>query len=216
LILGFRGLSYTIFDLHGKAKELFPTGKSPEPNITKLSDSSFVLGKDSQSFIMDTKGELVQHNPVKWSDTPNAIGSENEFIIYFLFFKFSLIKSIFNFAAWDDPYLLGIVHDRLEVYTLEGSEGSLHIQTIKDLNKARLIYRCKQGRVFVASMSQIWCIKAIDITLQIRTLLEQNQFQLALNLIVCCHLCEKINISHDLCFHVLINYAFACVRIWQI
>ncbi|KAH0951330.1 hypothetical protein HN011_003413 [Eciton burchellii] len=158
LILGFRGLSYTIFDLNGKAKELFPTGKSPEPNITKLSDSSFVLGKDSQSFIMDTKGELVQHNPVKWSDTPNAI-------------------------AWDDPYLLGIVHDRLEVYTLEGSEGSLHIQTIKDLNKARLIYRCKQGRVFVASMSQIWCVKAIDITLQIRTLLEQNQFQLALNLI---------------------------------
>ncbi|RLU19122.1 hypothetical protein DMN91_009480 [Ooceraea biroi] len=158
LILGFRGLSYTIFDLNGKAKELFPTGKSPEPNITKLSDSTFVLGKDSQSFIMDTKGELVQHNPVKWSDTPNAI-------------------------AWDDPYLLGIVHDRLEVYTLEGFEGSLHVQTIKDLNKARLIYRCKQGRVFVASMSQIWCVKAIDVTLQIRTLLEQNQFQLALNLI---------------------------------
>ncbi|XP_024891855.1 vam6/Vps39-like protein [Temnothorax curvispinosus] len=154
LILGFRGLSYTIFDLNGKPKELFPTGKSPEPSITKLSDSSFVLGKDSQSFIMDTKGELVQHNPVKWSDTPNVI-------------------------AWDDPYLLGIVHDRLEVYTLE---GCLHIQTIKDLNKARLIYRCKQGKVFVASISQIWCVKAIDVTLQIRTLLEQNQFQLALKL----------------------------------
>ncbi|XP_011882729.1 PREDICTED: vam6/Vps39-like protein [Vollenhovia emeryi] len=154
LILGFRGLSYTIFDLNGKPKELFPTGKSPEPSITKLSDSCFVLGKDSQSFIMDTKGELVQHNPVKWSDTPNTI-------------------------AWDDPYLLGIVHDRLEVYTLE---GCLHIQTIKDINKARLIYRCKQGRVFVASISQIWCVKAIDVTLQIRTLLEQNQFQLALKL----------------------------------
>ncbi|XP_032663758.1 vam6/Vps39-like protein isoform X1 [Odontomachus brunneus] len=154
LILGFRGLSYTIFDLNGKAKELFPTGKSPEPSITKLSDNSFVLGKDSQSFIMDTKGELVQHNPVKWSDTPGVI-------------------------AWDEPYLLGIVHDKLEVYTLE---GCLHIQTIKDLNKARLIFRCKQGKVFVASISQIWCIKAIDVTLQIRTLLEQNQFQLALKL----------------------------------
>ena len=74
------------------------------------------------------------------------------------------------------------MHDRLEVYTLE---GCLHIQTIKDLNKARLIYRCKQGRVFVASISQIWCINAIDVTLQIRTLLEQNQFQLALKLTVC-------------------------------
>lgn len=86
LILGFRGLSYTIFDLNGKPKELFPTGKSPEPSITKLSDGSFVLGKDSQSFIMDTKGELVQHNPVKWSDTPNAIGIENRLSLLFSFF----------------------------------------------------------------------------------------------------------------------------------
>lgn len=84
------------------------------------------------------------------------------------------------FSAWDDPYLLGIVHDRLEMYTLEGC----HIQTIKDLNKARLIFRCKQGKVFVASISQIWYIRAIDVTLQIRTLLEQNQFQLALKLTV--------------------------------
>ncbi|XP_043251331.1 vam6/Vps39-like protein [Colletes gigas] len=151
LILGFRGLSYTILDLDGKPKELFPTGKSPEPSVTKLSDNSFVLGKDSQSFVMDTQGELIQHNPVKWPDTPSAI-------------------------AWDNPYLLGIVHDRLEVYTIE---GCIHIQTIKDLNKARLIYRCKQGKIFVASISHIWCVRAVDVTLQIRTLLEQNQFQLA-------------------------------------
>ncbi|XP_017882997.1 vam6/Vps39-like protein isoform X2 [Ceratina calcarata] len=154
LVLGFRGLSYTILDLNGKTKELFPTGKSPEPSVTKLSDSSFVLGKDSQSFVMDTKGELVQHNPVKWTDIPSAI-------------------------AWDDPYLLGIVHDKLEVYTID---GCLHIQTIKDLNKARLIYRCRQGKVFVASTSHIWCVRAVDVTLQIRTLLEQTQFQLALKL----------------------------------
>lgn len=83
--------------------------------------------------------------------------------------------------AWDDPYLLGIVHDKLEVYTLE---GCLHIQTIKDLNKARLICRCKQGKVFVASISSVWCVTAVDVTQQIRTLLEQNQFQLALKLTV--------------------------------
>ncbi|KAK2588320.1 hypothetical protein KPH14_004337 [Odynerus spinipes] len=154
LILGFRGLSYTILDLTGKAKELFPTGKLPEPSVTKLSDNSIVLGKDSQSFVMDTKGELIQHNPIKWSDTPSAI-------------------------AWDDPYLLGIVNDKLEVYTLE---GCLHIQTIKDINKARLIHRCKQGKVFVASICNVWCVKAVDVTQQIRTLLEQNQFKLALKL----------------------------------
>lgn len=175
-------MSYTIYDLNGKAKELFPTGKSPEPSITKLSDGSFVLGKDSQSFIMDTKGELIQHNPVKWSDTPSVIGTRSALLFFFFNCDDNEIKFLYRVSAWDDPYLLGIVHDRLEVYTLE---GCLHIQTIKDLNKARLIFRCKQGKVFVASISQIWCIKAIDVTSQIRTLIEQNQFQLALKLTVC-------------------------------
>lgn len=101
MILGFRGLSYTIFDLNGKPKELFPTGKSPEPSITKLSDSSFVLGKDSQSFVMDTKGELVQHSPVKWSDAPNAIGTESKLyfiiLLFISFFKLQLTKFFYDF-----------------------------------------------------------------------------------------------------------------------
>lgn len=73
------------------------------------------------------------------------------------------------------------MHDTLEVYTLE---GCLHIQTITELNKARLICRSKQGKVYVASMSQVWCVSAVDVGQQIRTLLEQNQFQLALKLTV--------------------------------
>ncbi|XP_057329506.1 vam6/Vps39-like protein isoform X1 [Microplitis mediator] len=154
LIVGFHGLSYTLINLDGKTKELFPTGKPPKPSITKLSDSSFALGKDSQSIIMNTSGDLIQHNPVKWTDSPAA-------------------------TAWDDPYLLGIVHDTLEVYTLE---GSLHIQTLMDFNKARLLCRCKQGRVYVASISQVWCVSSVDVEQQIRKLLEQNQFQLALKL----------------------------------
>ncbi|XP_074111680.1 vacuolar protein sorting 39 [Cotesia typhae] len=154
LIVGFHGLSYTLINLDGKTKELFPTGKPPKPSITKLSNSSFALGKDSQSIIMNTTGDLIQHNPVKWTDSPIA-------------------------TVWDDPYLLGIVHDTLEVYTLD---GSLHIQTLMDFNKARLLCRCKQGRVYIASISQVWCVSSVDVELQIRKLLEQNQFQLALKL----------------------------------
>ncbi|KAG8034753.1 hypothetical protein G9C98_007829, partial [Cotesia typhae] len=126
LIVGFHGLSYTLINLDGKTKELFPTGKPPKPSITKLSNSSFALGKDSQSIIMNTTGDLIQHNPVKWTDSPIA-------------------------TVWDDPYLLGIVHDTLEVYTLD---GSLHIQTLMDFNKARLLCRCKQGRVYIASIKE--------------------------------------------------------------
>ena len=75
LILGYRGLSYTLMDLQGKTTELFPTGKSLEPSITKISDTSFVLGKDSQSVVTNTSGKLIQHNPVKWSDFPSALGN---------------------------------------------------------------------------------------------------------------------------------------------
>lgn len=75
LVLGFRGFSYRLMDFLGKTKELFPTGKSPEPSITKISNDAFVLGKDSQSVVMDTNGELIQHNPIKWSDLPTALGN---------------------------------------------------------------------------------------------------------------------------------------------
>ena len=74
LVLGFRGFSYSLMDLQGKTKELFPTGKLPEPSITKISENIFVLGKDSQSVVMDTNGLPIQHNPVKWTDFPSAIG----------------------------------------------------------------------------------------------------------------------------------------------
>ncbi|XP_066588589.1 vam6/Vps39-like protein [Prorops nasuta] len=154
LILGFRGLSYTIFDLKGTTKELFPTGKSPEPNITKISDDSYILGKDSQSILMNTTGVLIENNPVKWSESPTAI-------------------------VWDEPYLVGIVHDKLEVNTLEGCK---HIQTLQNFNKARLIVKSKQGKIYVASTGNVWSVNAIDIVHQIRTLLEQHQYQLALRL----------------------------------
>ncbi|KAJ8671700.1 hypothetical protein QAD02_002964 [Eretmocerus hayati] len=101
---------------------------------------------------MDTSGESIQLNPVKWSDLPGSI-------------------------AWDDPYLLGIVHDTLEIYTLK---SCMHMQTLPDLNTARLISRCKQGKVYVASMSQVWCISATHFAQQIRIILEQSHFQLAL------------------------------------
>ena len=85
------------------------------------------------------------------------------------------------FAAWDDPYLLGIVHDSLEVYTLD---NCTRIQTLRELNKARLLCRSKQGKVFLASTSQVWSINATDFSQQIKILLEQCQFQLALKLTV--------------------------------
>lgn len=63
-----------LFQLSGKQHDLFPTGKHPEPCITKLSDNTFALGKDTQSIFMNTKGDPIQKYAVRWSEVPLAIG----------------------------------------------------------------------------------------------------------------------------------------------
>lgn len=87
LVLGFRGFPYTLMDLEGKVKELFYTGKSHEPRITKLSENSFVLSRDLQSVVMDTNGELIHHRSVKWSDLPRTAGKYTMKIFAFFLSK---------------------------------------------------------------------------------------------------------------------------------
>lgn len=58
------------------------------------------------------------------------------------------------------------------------------VQVLNNLPKARLITRCKQGLLYAASVSQVWCLHAIDIAKQQEILLKDKQFQLALTLTV--------------------------------
>jgi hypothetical protein len=63
-----------LFQLSGKQHDLFPTDRHPEPSITKLSDNTFALGKDTQSIFMNTQGDPIQKHAVRWSEVPLAIG----------------------------------------------------------------------------------------------------------------------------------------------
>lgn len=58
------------------------------------------------------------------------------------------------------------------------------IQTIPDLHKARLLARTKQGLLFAASITHLWCIQAVNIPEQRKNVLKQKKFQLALQLTV--------------------------------
>lgn len=55
---------------------------------------------------------------------------------------------------------------------------------MENLPNARLITVCKQGVLYVASVSQVWCLQAVDISKQREMLLKDKQFQLALTLTV--------------------------------
>jgi hypothetical protein len=87
----------------------------------------------------------------------------------------------FSFAAYDEPYLLALLADCVEIRTVE---PCLFIQSVP-LQKARLVFRCHQGLVYVASVDYVWCLQAVPLTQQIHILLEDKQFQLALRLTVC-------------------------------
>ncbi|GLV35804.1 Vacuolar protein sorting 39 [Carabus blaptoides fortunei] len=155
IFVGFRG-EYTLFELSGKSKELFPTSgnKSSEPCITKLSANIMALGRENQSVLVNTDGNAEKTKALRWSDVPTAL-------------------------AWDEPYLLGLLTDVVEIQTIEPSGL---IQTLVDLPKARLICHCRRGIVYVASVSQLWCLQAVDIAKQRQHLLNEKQFQLALKL----------------------------------
>ncbi|KAJ8895019.1 hypothetical protein PR048_000328, partial [Dryococelus australis] len=184
LCVGFKG-DYSLLKLSGSQQDLFPTGKHLEPSITKLSDETFALGKDMQSIFMDTKGNPTQKYAVKWSDVPLDI-------------------------AYDEPYLVGVLPEGVEVRTIE---PNLMIQCLA-VNKVRLAYCARQGLLYLASTGQVWCLRAQPLSRQIHTLLEEKQFQLALKLTPppSCLSPSKTSAHHDAIFPTRDLDSLTCSR----
>uniref|UniRef100_A0A1B6MRH7 CNH domain-containing protein n=1 Tax=Graphocephala atropunctata TaxID=36148 RepID=A0A1B6MRH7_9HEMI len=152
ICVGFKG-EYSLVYLDKNQKDLFPTGpKHQEPSVTKVSEDTFVLGKDTQSVLMNTAGDAVFNLAVKWSEVPLQL-------------------------AYDEPYLLALLPESIEVRTVE---PHLLIQSLP--LKARLACYCKQGLVYVASTEHVWCVQSLPVIKQIHVLLEEKQFQLAVKL----------------------------------
>lgn len=64
------------FQLNGKEKELFPTSssRSSEPCITKISDTTFALGRECQTVLVNTKGDAETNKVLKWNTQPTVMG----------------------------------------------------------------------------------------------------------------------------------------------
>ncbi|XP_053608252.1 vam6/Vps39-like protein [Plodia interpunctella] len=156
ICVGFKS-EYTLYDLSsGKAKELFPAGssKSLDPTIAKYSETSFLLGRDQTSVLVEEAKDIEIKKTIKWAEPPIGV-------------------------VWDEPFVLGLLQEQIVVQTIE---PPLFIQTISELNKARLMYRCKRGLIFVSSVGQVWCLSSVDITKQRNQLLKDKQFQIAIDL----------------------------------
>lgn len=156
ICVGYRN-EYILYKLNGEQNPLFPTSSTRpnDPCITRASSSTFALGKDKQTILVNNLGTVESAHALRWSDVPSAL-------------------------AWDEPYALATIGDSIEIQTTE--PGAAILQTLKDLRKVRFLVQCSQGVLYAASISQVWCLHAVDVTLQRNILLGNKQFELALSL----------------------------------
>lgn len=88
--------------------------------------------------------------------------------------------------VWDEPYVIAVVNNNLEVRVLNAFDlnKDTFIQTMNDLPKVRLLVAAKRGILFAASINKLWCIESIEIPKQRNNLLQSKKFHLALQLTV--------------------------------
>lgn len=107
--------------------------------------------------------------------------------------------------VWDEPYLLGLVHNSIEVRVFDKSrlEKDNLVQTIADLPESRFLVSGKSGKnglIFAASTSSLWCVEEIDIPTQRASLLQDKKWFLAMQLTGMSSECaeDKHSISHEI------------------
>ncbi|XP_064600177.1 vam6/Vps39-like protein [Liolophura sinensis] len=135
----------------GDQKELFPWGsRQQDPVIKQLGEDRLALGRDEMSILINSEGGPTMKYPLTWSDIPLML-------------------------EYDPPYVIGVLPKYVEIRTIE---TRLLIQSI-DLTKPKLICH-GSGHVYLAANNFVWRLAGIPISKQIRQLLQNKEFELAL------------------------------------
>lgn len=186
ICVGFK-TEYVIYDISGEPRkiDLFPTSssKSIEPCISLIEDGVFAVAKDEYLVTVYTEKYT--------NDGKDKVSSMTKPDASLLTTKDTRnLKSLswsepFQGLVWDEPFIVGLVTDGVEVRVFDNvdmSDKGTLIQTIPQLQKARFLVRGKQGLLYAASVSHLWRIQAVDISKQREHLLQEENFHLALQL----------------------------------
>ncbi|XP_071515409.1 vam6/Vps39-like protein [Panulirus ornatus] len=150
---------YWLVKLTGEQKELFATGRSQEPLITRMVDGEqLALAHDKETIFVNAAGNATCSYTLKWVEQPLAL-------------------------AYDKPYLIAILSKTIEIKT---TEPQITVQVLNlDKPKLLVVGHSTKGKsqVYVASTSHVWCLHTIPISQQIPQLLAEKQFGLALKLV---------------------------------
>ncbi|KAM9787052.1 vam6/Vps39-like protein isoform X2 [Syngnathus typhle] len=154
ICVGFKRDYYLIrMDGRGTLKELFPTGKQLEPLVTPLADGKVAVGQDHLTVVLNEEGICTQKCALNWTDIPIAMEHQ-------------------------PPYIIAVLPRYVEIRTLE---PRLLVQSV-ELQRPRFITSAGPNVVYVASNHFVWRLVPVAIATQIRQLLEDKQFELALQL----------------------------------
>ncbi|XP_061651519.1 vam6/Vps39-like protein isoform X2 [Phyllopteryx taeniolatus] len=154
ICVGFKRDYYLIrLDGRGTMKELFPTGKQLEPLVTPLADGKVAVGQDDLTVVLNEEGICTQKCALNWTDIPIAMEHQ-------------------------PPYIIAVLPRYVEIRTLE---PRLLVQSV-ELQRPRFITSAGPNVVYVASNHFVWRLVPVSIATQIRQLLEDKQFELALQL----------------------------------
>lgn len=93
-------------------------------------------------------------------------------------------------SVYDEPYLIALLSDTIEIRSVQ---PALLVQTIK-IEKPQLICRAYSGVLYVACGVHLSIIQAIPAAKQIKILIDEKQFQLALKL------CVRLSLFYVDCF----------------
>ncbi|KAK5609209.1 Vam6/Vps39-like protein [Crenichthys baileyi] len=154
ICVGFKRDYYLIrLDGRGSIKELFPTGKQLEPLVAPLADGKVAVGQDDLTVVLNEEGVCTQKCALNWTDIPIAMEHQ-------------------------PPYIIAVLPRYVEIRTLE---PRLLVQNV-ELQRPRFISSAGPNIVYVASNHFVWRLVPVSIASQIRQLLQDKQFELALQL----------------------------------
>ncbi|MGH0149835.1 UNVERIFIED_CONTAM: hypothetical protein FKN15_035463 [Acipenser sinensis] len=154
ICVGFKRDYYLIrMDGRGSIKELFPTGKQLEPLVAPLADGKVAVGQDDLTVVLNEEGVCTQKCALNWTDIPIAMEHQ-------------------------PPYIIAVLPRYVEIRTFE---PRLLVQSV-ELQRPRFISSAGPNIVYVASNHFVWRLVPVSIATQIRQLLQDKQFELALQL----------------------------------
>ncbi|XP_068111025.1 vam6/Vps39-like protein [Hyperolius riggenbachi] len=154
ICVGFKRDYYLIrVDGKGSIKELFPTGKQLEPLVVPLGDGKVAVGQDDLTVVLNEEGTCTPKCALNWTDIPMAM-------------------------EYQPPYIVAVLPRYVEVRTFE---PRLLVQSV-ELQRPRFVTSGGANIVYVASNHFVWRLVPVSIATQIQQLLQDKQFELALQL----------------------------------